>query len=196
MTISWRPTVRRLDARQGFVAGYDQGVCRPWTLHRERACPLNPSFCSFDHYSGQCGNLAYIGRMDTRTADQRRRIMQSVRQKDTGPEQAIRKALFAAGYRYRLHRKDLAGSPDIVFPSRRKAIFVHGCFWHGHDCSKGRLPKSRLDYWGPKIEANQSRDRRNLDMLEAQGWHVLVVWQCELKEFSAAFERIVRFVDG
>lgn len=138
----------------------------------------------------------YIHPMDTRTPEQRRRIMQSVKTKNTGPEQAIRKALFAAGYRYRLHRKDLAGSPDIVFPSRKKAIFVHGCFWHGHECAKGRPSKSRTEYWGPKIEANRARDERNLATLEAQGWETLVVWQCELADFPAAFDRIARFVDG
>ncbi len=181
-----RASVSSLDTTRAYAA---LGPCV-----REGLFP-NPSLYRFDCCSGQCEKQAYIDGMDTRTTEQRRRIMQSVRSKNTGPEQAIRKALFAAGYRYRLHRKDMAGSPDIVFPSRRKAIFVHGCFWHGHGCNKGRLPKSRLDYWRPKIEANQFRDRRNLDILEAEGWRVLVVWQCELREFLAAFERIVRFVD-
>lgn len=133
--------------------------------------------------------------MDTRTPEQRRRIMQSVKTKDTGPEQAIRKALFAAGYRYRLYRKDLPGSPDIVFPSRKKVLFVHGCFWHGHGCLKGQPSKSHTEYWGPKLEANRARDARNVAALEALGWRVLVVWQCELEDFSTAFNRIVRFVD-
>ena len=83
---------------------------------------------------------------DTRTPEQRRRIMQSVKTENTGPELVVRRLLHGMGYRYRLHRRDLAGKPDIVFVSRRKAIFVHGCFWHGHSCPKGRLPKSRLDY--------------------------------------------------
>lgn len=122
--------------------------------------------------------------------------MQSVKTKNTGPEQAIRKALFAAGYRYRLHRKDLPGSPDIVFPSRKKVVFVHGCFWHGHGCRKGQLPKSRTEYWGPKIEANRNRDARNLAALGDAGWQALVIWQCELAELEAVFDRIVRFVDG
>lgn len=122
--------------------------------------------------------------------------MQSVKQKDTGPEQAVRRALFAAGYRYRLHRRDLPGSPDIVFPSRRKAIFVHGCFWHGHGCAKGRLPKSKTEYWGPKIEANRARDERNARDLKALGWDVLAVWQCELVDIQSALDRIRSFVDG
>jgi DNA mismatch endonuclease, patch repair protein len=98
--------------------------------------------------------------MDTRTPDQRSRIMQAVKQKDTGPELLLRRALHRLGYRYRTHAKDLPGRPDLVFASRKKVIFVHGCFWHGHDCSKGRLPKSRPEYWIPKIEANKARDER------------------------------------
>jgi DNA mismatch endonuclease (patch repair protein) len=122
--------------------------------------------------------------------------MQSVKTKDTGPERAVRRALFAAGYRYRLHRRDLPGSPDVVFPGRKKAIFVHGCFWHGHGCSKGRASKSRIDYWGPKLEANKARDARNLRDLEAQGWSVLVIWQCELADMEALLPRLIAFVDG
>src|ERR1051325_667957 len=99
-----------------------------------------------------------MGMTDTRTKEQRSRIMKSVGTRDTGPELAVRRMLHRMGYRYRLHRKDLPGRPDIAFPSRRKAIFVHGCFWHGHACSKGKLPKSRLDYWTAKVKANQDRD--------------------------------------
>ena len=91
----------------------------------------------------------------------------------------VRRILHRLGFRYRLHRRDLPGSPDIVFTSRRKVIFVHGCYWHGHDCRKGRLPKSRLDYWQPKIEANMKRDSRRLAELRALGWDSLIVWQCE-----------------
>ncbi len=90
--------------------------------------------------------------MDTRTSEQRRRIMQAVKSRDTGPEMIVRRLLHRMGYRYRLHRKDLPGKPDVALVSRRKAIFVHGCFWHGHGCPKGRLPKSRLDYWQPPDE--------------------------------------------
>jgi DNA mismatch endonuclease, patch repair protein len=132
---------------------------------------------------------------DTRTAEQRRRIMQSVGTKDTGPELVVRRALFALGYRYRLHRKDLAGRPDIVLPSRRKAIFVHGCFWHGHGCPKGRASKSRVEYWGPKLEANRARDARNLADLKAQGWDVSIVWQCELGDPAKLSARLKRFVE-
>ncbi|MDW9433669.1 DNA mismatch endonuclease Vsr [Sinorhizobium meliloti] len=133
--------------------------------------------------------------VDTRTPEQRRRIMQSVKTKDTGPEQAVRKALFAAGYRFRLHRRDLPGSPDIVFPGRKKAIFVHGCFWHGHDCPKGRGSKSRTDYWGPKVEANKARDTRSIAELESLGWKPLTVWQCELKDPDALMTRLLTFLN-
>ncbi|MGH6946264.1 MAG: very short patch repair endonuclease, partial [Kiloniellales bacterium] len=103
-------------------------------------------------------------------------IMASVKQKHTGPELTVRRMLHRLGYRFRLHNRSLPGSPDLVFPRRGKAIFVHGCFWHGHSCRWGRLPKSKLDYWGPKIEANRKRDRRNSLRLRKQGWSVLVVW--------------------
>ncbi|NTA59918.1 DNA mismatch endonuclease Vsr [Agrobacterium tumefaciens] len=131
---------------------------------------------------------------DTRTPEQRRRIMQSVKTKDTGPETAVRKALFALGYRFRLHRKDLPGSPDIVFPARQKAIYVHGCYWHGHNCSKGKASKSRIEYWGPKIDANRARDARNLQEMNALGWQTHVVWQCELKDMEGALTRLGNFL--
>lgn len=132
---------------------------------------------------------------DTRTAEQRRKIMQAVQGKDTGPEWVVRRLLHGAGYRYRLHDRRLPGRPDIVFPGRRKAIFVHGCFWHGHDCAKGRLPKTRLDYWAPKIEANRERDARKRAELEALGWTVCVVWQCEIKEIEALKVRLWTFLE-
>lgn len=131
---------------------------------------------------------------DTRTPEQRRRIMQSVGTKNTGPELALRRLLFAAGYRYRLHCKELPGSPDIVFSGRRKVIFVHGCYWHGHACKKGRLPKSRLDYWTTKILGNQERDRRTLRLLRGAGWQVLTVWQCELIDPQALIKGVVKFL--
>lgn len=120
--------------------------------------------------------------------------MRSVRQKDTGPELAIRKALFALGYRYRLHSPNLPGRPDIVFPSRRKAIFVHGCFWHSHDCPKGKAPKSRSDYWLPKLQANVARDARALDNLKKQGWRTLVIWQCEIDKIDTVLSDVEKFL--
>lgn len=131
---------------------------------------------------------------DTRTQEQRRRIMQSVGQKNTGPEVAVRKLLHRLGYRFRLHAKGLPGRPDIVFPSRRKVIFVNGCFWHGHDCAKGRLPKSRPGYWIPKIEANKIRDERIVNELKNAGWESYVIWQCEVAKLDEAIEAVTDFL--
>lgn len=121
--------------------------------------------------------------------------MQAVKSKNTGPEMAVRSLLHRLGYRFRLHRKDLPGTPDIVFPSRRAAIFVHGCFWHGHGCQIGQLPKSKLDYWVPKIDANRERDARKQAALAAAGWQSVVVWQCELKDNAALIQRLEAFLD-
>ena len=134
--------------------------------------------------------------VDRVTTQRRSRIMRSVGTANTGPEMTVRRALHRRGFRYSLHRRDLPGSPDIVFPSRRKVLFVHGCFWHGHSCRWGRLPKSRLDYWQPKIEANRKRDARNVKDLQDDGWAVLVVWQCELRDKPAAIDGIVRFLEA
>ena len=131
---------------------------------------------------------------DTRTPEQRRRIMQAVKSQHTGPELIVRRLLYSMGYRYRLHPKDLPGRPDIAFASRRKAIFVHGCFWHGHDCRKGRLPKSRLEYWQPKLDKNRERDRTKAEKLQSLGWTVLVIWQCETHDREALAMRLQDFV--
>lgn len=116
-------------------------------------------------------------------------MMSAVRGKNTAPERAVRAALFAAGYRYRLHRKDLAGSPDIVLPRHRLAVFVHGCFWHGHDCPKGRRPTSNVDFWNPKLDRNMVRDRENRTRLEADGWKVATVWECDVPQGIEALFR-------
>lgn len=109
--------------------------------------------------------------------------MSLVRGRDTKPEMRVRKALHAAGLRYRLHDRRLPGAPDLVFPSRRVALFVHGCFWHRHPgCAAARLPKSRLDFWKPKLAGNVERDKRNQQALEALGWTVLVIWECETRD--------------
>ncbi len=120
--------------------------------------------------------------------------MKAVGTKDTSAEMTVRRLLHAKGYRYRLHRRNLPGSPDIVFPRLRKVLFVHGCFWHGHECGKGRLPKSKLDYWRPKIEANKERDLRSIAALSDLGWEVAVVWQCELRDESALMARLKDFL--
>lgn len=120
--------------------------------------------------------------------------MQSVGSKNTGPELAARRLLHAKGYRFRLHRRDLPGSPDIVLPGRKKVIFVHGCFWHWHGCAKGQLPKSRPEYWGEKLAANKARDRTRMVELEALGWRALVVWQCEVGDQEALTAKLRAFL--
>lgn len=121
--------------------------------------------------------------------------MAAVGGKDTAPELAVRRMLHAMGFRFRLHRRDLPGTPDIVLPGRRKAIFVHGCFWHGHRrCAFGRLPKSRLDYWAPKIESNRLRDARKAAALRRAGWSVATVWACATREPDRLAARLRRFL--
>jgi len=132
--------------------------------------------------------------IDTRTKEQRSRIMKSVGTRDTGPELTVRRLLHRIGYRYRLHRKDLPGRPDIVFPSRKRIIFIHGCFWHGHECSKGKLPKSRLDYWTAKIKANQDRDAKVVARLREAGWQTLTLWQCELTGLGQLERKLRQFL--
>lgn len=109
--------------------------------------------------------------------------MRAVRSRDTTPERAVRKLLRPIAPGYRLHRKDIPGRPDIAYPGRRIAIFVHGCFWHGHDCARGaRLPKANAEYWSAKITRNRARDLATLATLEGRGWRSLVVWECELRD--------------
>jgi DNA mismatch endonuclease, patch repair protein len=110
--------------------------------------------------------------------------MSRIRGRDTKPEMRVRRALYAAGLRYRLHAKDLPGKPDLVFRKHRVALFVHGCFWHQHadpNCKLSRMPKSKLDFWVPKLEGNRLRDEKTRDALEALGWTVIEVWECETK---------------
>ena len=118
--------------------------------------------------------------------------MSRIRSKDTGPERAVRSLLHALGFRFRLHRKDLPGTPDIVLPGRGTAVFVHGCFWHGHACKVDKMPKSRTDYWGPKIEANRVRDTRKAAKLRRLGWRVVTVYECELKQPERLAGRLLR----
>ena len=121
--------------------------------------------------------------------------MGRVRNKDTKPEMAVRRLVYRMGYRYRLHGKDIPGQPDLVFKSRKRVIFVHGCFWHRHEgCSLCRLPKTRLDFWVPKLEANRQRDRENQRRLNEMGWSYLVIWECELKEPQRLATRVAHFL--
>lgn len=133
--------------------------------------------------------------MDRVTVTVRSKIMSSVGTRDTGPEMLLRRSLHRLGYRYRTNSRTLPGKPDLVFPARRKAIFVHGCFWHGHGCRWGRPPKSRPEYWAPKIAANRLRDTRVLRQLRREGWSTLIVWQCELRMLERALAKAVRFLE-
>lgn len=117
------------------------------------------------------------------TPEQRSRTMRAVQSRDTKPEMIVRRYLHAAGLRYRLHDKKLPGKPDLVFPSRRVVVFVHGCFWHQHeDCPRAKRPASNTDYWTKKLDGNVARDQRHMAELEAMGWTPLVVWECETRE--------------
>ena len=119
-------------------------------------------------------------------------VMAKVKGRDTGPELRVRRLLWRLGARYRLHRRDLPGSPDIVLAGRRLAVFVHGCFWHGHDCARGaRVPKTNRDYWTVKVARNRARDQAALTQLHALGWRAAVIWECELKDRPALEARLI-----
>ena len=123
--------------------------------------------------------------------------MSRVRNRDTAPERALRRLLTDMGYRYRLQYKRVPGRPDIAFPGRRKVIWVHGCFWHGHPgCPKGTLPKSRQDFWVPKLEGNRSRDIAVQAEAQRLGWQTLVVWECELRQQDGLNDRLSRFLES
>lgn len=130
---------------------------------------------------------------DKMTPEQRHRCMSRIRSRNTKPEVLVRRWLWHYGYRYRLNVKTLAGRPDIVLRRYRTVVFVNGCFWHGHDCAGFRLPQSNADFWRAKIERNRSRDNRNLAELRGQGWHVIVLWECQLKK--ATFFQTMQALD-
>ena len=136
--------------------------------------------------------------MDRLNPAQRSYAMSRVRSKDTSPEMIVRRLTHSMGYRFRLHCKDLPGSPDLVFPSRRKIIFVHGCFWHRHDCVRGQqVPKSRTEFWLEKLESNRYRDKRNKKALLEMGWNVLTLWECEIKQLGPRLGATIRsFLDA
>ena len=137
--------------------------------------------------------------MDTMTPAQRSERMGRVKGKNTRPELLVRKLIHGMGYRYRLHRADLPGKPDLVFPKRRKVIFVHGCFWHRHpnpECALARLPKSRGEFWLPKLEGNRLRDIGKQEQLKNLGWGVLVLWECELRNSETLKARIHEFLSN
>lgn len=135
--------------------------------------------------------------VDKLTPERRSKNMGNIRSKDTTPEMTVRKLAHSLGYRFRLHRKDLPGKPDLVFPSKKKIIFVHGCFWHQHKnkkCKISRIPKSRTDYWIPKLQRNVERDKEHQSKLISLGWKVLVIWECEIKNIERLRDSIRKFL--
>ena len=135
--------------------------------------------------------------VDVLTREQRSLNMSRIRGRDTKPEMIVRRLVHAGGYRYRLHRRDLPGRPDLVFPSRRKVIFVHGCFWHRHHCSAGRVRlATNAKFWNTKIAGNVTRDGKSEAVLAEQGWSVLVVWECETRDLDHLKRTLQKFLDG
>ena len=132
--------------------------------------------------------------MDTLTPDQRSALMARIRGVDTKPEMSVRRALHACGYRFRLHGRGLPGRPDIVFKKRKRAVFIHGCFWHRHGCKRTTHPKSRQDYWQDKFAKNVARDLRNTALLTDDGWHVFVAWECEVDTDETLLRRLMEFL--
>lgn len=132
--------------------------------------------------------------MDKLTSEKRSALMARIRSKDTRPEVVVRSILHHLGYRFRLHRKDLPGKPDIVLPKHRKVVLVHGCFWHGHNCRLASKPKSNVAYWRNKLKANHTRDEKNLRALDALGWKVLVIWECEVRRMDGLAEKLDLFI--
>jgi DNA mismatch endonuclease (patch repair protein) len=128
---------------------------------------------------------------DVFSPEKRSAVMARVKGRDTGPERTVRKLLTRLGARYRLHRADLPGRPDIVLAGRKLVLFVHGCFWHGHDCARGaRTPKANRDYWLGKIARNRARDARDQAALDAAGWRTAIIWECELKDAAGLEARL------
>ena len=128
---------------------------------------------------------------DVYSPEKRSAVMRRVKGRDTTPEKTVRRVLTSLGARYRLQRKDLPGKPDIVMPGRRLALFVHGCFWHGHACARGaRVPKQNRDYWTAKVARNRARDEAAREALTAAGWRVETLWECELKDEAALTQRL------
>jgi len=135
--------------------------------------------------------------MDTLTREERSERMRQVRSRDTKPEFELRRLVWALGYRYRKNRRDVIGQPDIAFIGRKRAIFLHGCFWHRHDCASGRrAPKSRNEFWSAKFKKNIERDARVTREMKATGWRALVIWECELRDRAKVERRIGKFLDA
>lgn len=135
--------------------------------------------------------------MDVLTKEQRSYCMSRIRKTDTTPELTVRRIVHRLGYRFRLYRRDLPGCPDIVLPRHRKVIFVHGCWWHRHNCRLGRRsPKSRRKYWIPKLQANKERYKKNRSALQRQGWKVLVIWECQTRNTKKLIDKLSKFLNS
>jgi DNA mismatch endonuclease, patch repair protein len=132
--------------------------------------------------------------MDHLTPEQRSKLMSRIRGRDTKPELVVRRVAHALGYRYRLHGASLPGCPDLVFGPRRKVVFVHGCFWHQHDCKRGTWPKRNEEFWRAKLRRNRARDIEATKSLETLGWSVLVVWECQTRDKAKLAERLATFL--
>lgn len=134
-------------------------------------------------------------RTDNLSVEDRKRTMRSVRSQGTKPELTVRRLAFKSGFRYRLNRKDLPGKPDLVFPKLHKVVFVHGCFWHGHDCKAGaKRPKTNTDYWDSKLRRNRERDLLHYQQLSDLGWRYLVVWECETRDLTMLEGKLLAFL--
>lgn len=142
-------------------------------------------------------SMAKRGGFRTLTPSQRSALMARVRSKDTRPELVVRRMAHRLGFRFRLHRRDIPGSPDLAFIARRKVVFVHGCFWHSHaGCGLASVPKARPEYWLPKLERNRHRDQRTMNLLQQHGWSVLIVWECETSNTGPLAERLTDFLNN
>lgn len=135
--------------------------------------------------------------MDRINREKRSANMARIQAKNTAPELIVRKAAHRLGFRFRLHRKDLPGKPDLVFPRLKKIVFVHGCFWHRHEaCQFAYMPKSNVSFWHKKFEGNKARDKKNLQLLKAQGWDVLVIWECETGDATNLYDQLGAFLSA
>ncbi|WP_022728415.1 very short patch repair endonuclease [Fodinicurvata sediminis] len=133
--------------------------------------------------------------MDFVSKEKRSKIMRGVKQENTKPEILVRRIIHSSGYRFRLHRKDLPGRPDIVLPKYQLAIFVHGCFWHQHDgCHDDRMPTSNTEYWTQKLQRNKERDKEKFENLKDKGWNVLIIWECETKNTEIVYKKINKYI--
>jgi DNA mismatch endonuclease, patch repair protein len=135
--------------------------------------------------------------MDNVNIDARSENMRRIKGRDTAPEIVVRRLIHSLGFRFRLHRKDIPGCPDLAFIAKRKVIFVHGCFWHQHKtCKAGRLPKSNIEYWSTKLDRNKRRDRRVVAELRKEGWQTLVIWECQTQHRASLLRCLESFLDG